>query len=338
LAAQAAEADPPAWAFPETLELRALAGSDPALLVEAAALWRELQNPLATAKAEYAIARLSDPPDERGAARAKRKLRGLGVRDGAAGAAGLLMAVGPERPPPLTIQVLGDFRVLRDGVAVPASEWRSKKARGLLKLLVAAHGRAVPRDALIEVLWPDEDPKKTGNRLSVALSTVRSILDPGHAHPPDWYLRGSGDTVALDLGRVVVDAEGFLAEAAAGLTAVGDGTREEAVELLEAAEASYAGDFLTEDLYEDWASTPREELRSTYVQVARALASLTDEPRTSARYLRRVLERDPHDEQTHLDLVAALAAGRAQGEARRAYRAYVARMEEIGIEPAPFPV
>ncbi len=54
-------------------------------------------------------------------------------------------------------------------------------------------------------------------------------------------------------------------------------------------------------------------------------------------YSLRLLERDPFDEPAHLALVAARSAARAHGEARRAYGGYIARMEQIGVEPAPFP-
>jgi ATP/maltotriose-dependent transcriptional regulator MalT/DNA-binding SARP family transcriptional activator len=326
--------------FAEALALRALAATEPArgvaALEQALSVWRELENPLEVAKAEYALARLADPADAHATARAKLKLLALGVPDSAAGATGLLFALGPERPPPVEIQALGGFRLLREGVAAPASEWQSKKARDLLKLLVARRGRPCPREALIEALWPDEDRSKTANRLSVALSVLRGVLDPGHAHPPEHFLRASRDAVALEVGRMVVDCDGFLAEAEAGLSAAREG-RDEALELLEAAEAAYAGDFLEEDLYEDWATGPREEMRATYIAVARTLAELAGEPRIAARYLLRVLGRDRYDERAHLALVSALLRARAHGDARRAYRAYMTRMEEIGVEPAPFP-
>jgi Bacterial transcriptional activator domain len=53
------------------------------------------------------------------------------------------------------------------------------------------------------------------------------------------------------------------------------------------------------------------------------------------RYRLRALERDRYDEGAHLGLVSALLAAARHGEARRAYHDYVARMEEIGVEPAP---
>ena len=37
------------------------------------------------------------------------------------------------------------------------------------------------------------------------------------------------------------------------------------------------------------------------------------------------------------DLVSTLASGGMHGESRRAFRRYVARMNEIGVEPATFP-
>jgi LuxR family transcriptional regulator, maltose regulon positive regulatory protein len=55
------------------------------------------------------------------------------------------------------------------------------------------------------------------------------------------------------------------------------------------------------------------------------------------RYLLRILERDAHDEQAHLDLMRTLSAAGRHGEARRRYHAYAAAMDEISVEPAPFP-
>ena len=90
----------------------------------------------------------------------------------------------PQPSAAVAVEALGRFRVLREGVAVPRSAWRSRKARDLLKMLVARHGRPVSRDALIEALWPEEDPARCANRLSVALSTLRGVLDASGASTP----------------------------------------------------------------------------------------------------------------------------------------------------------
>jgi DNA-binding SARP family transcriptional activator len=138
---------------------------------------------------------------------------------------------------------------------------------------------------------------------------------------------------------VTVDVDDFLRTAGEGLQLArkGDPT---AGEQLAAAEAAYTGDFLEENLYEDWAAPLREEARALYIDVARTLAEIAVSEAdldAAARLFLRVLERDPYDERAHLALVSTLEGSGRHGEARRAYRAYSARMEEIAVEASPFP-
>jgi DNA-binding SARP family transcriptional activator len=177
------------------------------------------------------------------------------------------------------------------------------------------------------------------NRLSVALSTLRSVLDPDHNHGPDHYLRADGDTVALDLSRLDVDIERFLADAAGGLKLARE-RAPTAKARLERAELAYTGDLFEDDPYPDWAVDLREEARLAYLEVVRKLAELAQTSHDGAarsRYLLRLIERDPFDEQAHLDLVRLLAGYGRHGEARRRYRLYCRRMEEIEVEAAPYP-
>jgi DNA-binding SARP family transcriptional activator len=271
-------------------------------------------------------------------AEAERRLRSLGVRVGAEVAAGLLRAIAAPPRDPVRIQALGGFRVLRAGEPVPVEEWQSRKARDLLKVLVARRGRAVPREALMEALWPDEDPAKLSNRLSVALSTVRTVLDPDRRHPSDRFVLADKHVVAL--ADLPVDVEEFLTAAAAGLDRFAKGEPAEALPLLAAAETAFTGDFLEDDPYEDWAVSLREEARAAYLAVARTLARAAAEAGEhdqAVRYHLRVLERDAYDEEAHLGLVATLVAAGRHGEARRRYRIYGEQMGELGVEAAPFP-
>jgi ATP/maltotriose-dependent transcriptional regulator MalT/DNA-binding SARP family transcriptional activator len=303
-------------------------------LEQAVAVWRELGNPLGEARAQLALAHALG--GERLAAlapAAEVQLRELGARPQGA----------PTEAAPVggvAIETLGGFRVLRDGMPVPRSAWRSRKARDLLKILVARHGRPVPRDALIEALWPGDDPARCANRLSVALSTLRGVLDPQRRFGADRFVRSTGGALALDLDHVAVDLEAFLRAASTGLALREEGRAAEAHERLSAAEAAYAGDLLEEDLYEDWAVAAREDARDAYIRVARSLAAdarAAGDHDAAVRFLLRVLERDAYDEDAHLALVATFADAGRHGEARRAFRTYRARMDEIGVEPASFP-
>ena len=326
----------------EALEVQALSVAVPdetrALLEEARAIWAEIRTPVAVAACDLELARLGGPDAAALCASAEERLRALGARGLAASAASVRASLEREPRPPLAIRTLGGFRVLRDGVPVPHAEWQSKKARDLLKILIARRGRPTPRDLLMEALWPDDDPAKLTNRLSVALATVRVVLDPEKRFAPEHFVGGEKTAVRLELDHLTVDVETFLATAAEGLALARAGAPQ-AVERLAAAEASYAGAFLEEDLYEEWAEALREEAQAAYVQVARALASAADtngDHEAAARYLLRVLECDAYDESAHLALVGSLAAAGRHGEARRFYRAYCGRMRELGIEAAPF--
>ena len=330
----------------EALTLAAMADPDrewvATALEEAAEIWRGVGNPLEEAIAAVVAATLVGGPDARTRLeRGRRRLAAFGVRlPAAAQAAGPLHLLAGEQRAPLAIQALGGFRVLRDGRAVPASEWQSKKARDLLKLLVARRGRLAPRELLMEVLWPDEHPEKVANRLSVALTTVRAVLDPDRALPQDHFVFADRETVALEPDRVDVDVERFLADGSAALELVRSGSAEEALALLRDAEASYSGDFLEENLYDDWAVALREEARAAYLSVCRELARLAvgrGDHDAAGRYLLRIIERDPYEERAHLGLVSVLARAGRHGEARRAYRIYRGRMEELDVEPEPFP-
>lgn len=328
--------------YAEALELEALASPEPArrvdLLAESATAWREVGNEVALARVELAVARLTH--DRAAGERARRKLRAAGVREQAAGAAGILGCLPPEEPEPARILTLGSFALLRSGQPVPLGEWQSRKARDLLKVLVSRRGRVAPRDYLMDVLWPGEDPTRLGNRLSVALSLLRSVLDPEKRFAPDHYVSGGPSGLAVRTETLPVDVEEFLADADSGLLLLREGSGDARERLLDA-EAAYAGDFLEADAYEEWTAAVREEARVTYVAVAHALALLAaadGDPDDAARYLLRILERDPYDERAYVELIGTLVRAGRHGEARRSYATYSARMEEIGVEATPYPV
>ncbi len=340
----AARGRPDRQGLAESLELLAATSPDDGelrgSLTEAISIWREIGNELGAARCELALARLSSDPAVAGSGeRAERKLLALGVRIGTP-IPGLLSLVGTAATAPLEIQTLGSFAVVRDGSPVPASEWKSRKARDLLKILVARRGRLTPRDLLMETLWPKESPEKLANRLSVALSTVRGVLDPERRFEPEHYLVADRSTIALSRTNLSVDVERFLVDAEAGLALMREGRDDEGVEVLRSAESAYTGDFLEEDAYEDWAVPLREEGRTVFSSVARALAETALESGdhdSAVRFYLRLLERDPFDESAYLGVIDALERGGRRGEARRWYRTYVARMEELGVESTPFP-
>ena len=332
------------YALAESLELRVFVCDAPeeatSGLEEALAIWRDMGGRVRAAECELALARLSSGARAEAAAeRAEQALRTYGVRLGSDRPAGLLRVLSAPVPTPVRVEVLGGFRVVRDGVPVRQSEWSSRKSRELLRLLVCRRGRAAPRALAMEALWPGEDPRKLSNRLSVALSTLRAVLDPEKRFAPDHFVHADSESIALNPATVLVDVEMFLHEAEMGLSRRSADDTGEAAAWLRQAESSYAGDVLEDDPYNDFAVPLREEARARYLAVAHALAADAEETDVDAAvsYFHRILANDPFDERAHLGLTTALERSGRRGESRRAYRLYVARMEELGIAPTAFP-
>ncbi|GAB2458041.1 BTAD domain-containing putative transcriptional regulator [Jatrophihabitans fulvus] len=336
--AEAARRDAPA----QLAEARLLAvladpsaGPGDGRLAEAAQIWAELGNPLGAGEVQLATAVLAG--DARAAAAVRATLRGLGVRDSAVRIAGPLAVLGEERAATVAVQTLGTFQVFRGGTAVPPSAWQSRKARDLVKILASRRGRAISRESVAALLWPDSPA--TGNKLSVALSTARSVFDPDREFPPDRFVNADRGSVRLDLRSVELDIEAFTDRADVALTAAENG-HDTATTLLEAAIAAYPGDFCEEDPYEPWAEQTRDELRARHHHVLRTLAqhlAAGPRPDTAVPWLITLLGVDPYDEPTHLRLVRTLVRSGRHGEARRAYRTYTERMADIDVEPAAFP-
>jgi DNA-binding SARP family transcriptional activator len=247
-----------------------------------------------------------------------------------------LLAAGSGGAHEISVLALGRFAVVHAGEPVPLAAWQSRKARDLLKVLVARKGRPLTRESAAEAMWPDEEPEALSNRLSVALSTIRKVLDPQRRHPPDHYVLSDARAIRLRIDHLHIDLIDFLrlADKAAELMATGQRGAAEAS--LRRARQLYAGDFLEEDLYEEWSVEARDEARARLLTVLRLLGRLAadrGDDEAAGQYLGQLLEREPYDEDAWLLLIAGQLRLRRHGEVRRYYAAYARRMEELDVVP-----
>ncbi len=200
-------------------------------------------------------------------------------------------------------------------------------------------GRPLAREQAMDRLWPDDHDPKLANRLSVAVATVRSVLDPDKRFDAEYFVKADGDSLRVDIDHVELDVDRFLVAADAALAEHRRGDGEAATGMLATAEAMYIGDVLEDDPYVDWHVSLREEARAAYLAVAAALADRRiagDDHDAAIRLLLRLLEREPYDETSHLRLVGLLSRAGRHGEARRRFQHYVDRMRELELEPRSF--
>ena len=322
----------------EAITLHVLASRDPTLnnapLREAIDIWQETGCRLEEAATRIVAARVGATIPQLDAYHAEQLLRDHGVDVDSRRVAGPLSVL-VRTAPAVSIQTLGVFQVTRDGVLIPNTAWQSKKARDLLKILVARR-RPTPREQLMELLWPGVDPTVAGNRLSVLLSTVRDVLQPQPAG--EAPLSATDGAVSLNPAQVRIDVEDFLAQANAAFDAYRAGEPDATAQLI-AAVAAHSGDFLENDPYQEWATAVAEEVRAAHMALLRALtARLRDADATddAVRYTLRLLEQDRYDEEAYRTLIRVLFDAGRLGEARRHYENYARRMAEIDVRPNPF--
>jgi ATP/maltotriose-dependent transcriptional regulator MalT/DNA-binding SARP family transcriptional activator len=322
----------------EAITLGVLASRDPAMnansLQEAIDIWQETSCRLEEAVTRVVAAHIGAAIPHLDAYHADKILRDYGVDVGSRKVAGPLSVL-VRSAPTVFIQTLGVFRVIRDGVQIPNTAWQSKKARDLLKILIARR-RPTPREQLMELLWPGVGPTVAGNRLSVLLSTVRDVLQSQPTGEPP--LTAADGAVALNRSQVSIDVEDFLAQANAAFDAYRVGEPDATAQLV-AAIAAHTGDFLENDPYQEWASVITEEVRAAYIALLRALtAQLRDAGATddAVRYTLLLLEQDHYDEEAYRTLIGVLFDAGRHGEARRHYQNYTRRMAEIDVPPSPF--
>ncbi|HNS51688.1 MAG TPA: BTAD domain-containing putative transcriptional regulator [Anaerolineae bacterium] len=232
--------------------------------------------------------------------------------------------------PPLRVLALGGFRVLRGEVPIPDEAWQPRrKARLLLLYLLGRAPRRVPRDELIDALWPDLPPDSAGPALNTTFSELRRILEPylGQRQPSRYLAREEETLVLHAVGETWYDVTAFREAARAG----GQAARQ-ALEL-------YRGDFLPEEPYVDWVLRERERLRGLYLNTLTAWLEEQVQAgawREGAELARRILEMEPWLEEVWRALMTCLARLGRRSEALHAYQDCArALRDELDAAPSP---
>jgi DNA-binding SARP family transcriptional activator len=216
-------------------------------------------------------------------------------------------------PASLRVDLLGSFKVLVDGIEVPAANWGSLRATHLVQLLSLQPRRRMTRDQVIDALWPQLDPKAGSANLRKAVHHARQAL-------------GRYEGLAIQVNEVVlwpertvlVDAEAFARRAATALS------RKDAAACAEVA-GSYGGDLLPGARYEAWTEPFREQLNATYLELLRASGQWE-----------RLAQQDPTDEPAHRALMLReLQSGNRAAALRWYSQLRESLQQSLGVSPDP---
>lgn len=216
------------------------------------------------------------------------------------------------------------------------------RARALLRLLAIHAGQPVHRELLVEALWPERPPATAARCLHVAVSALRTFLEPGVTRGGSRLLVRSGEAYLLrippegsyDLRRFETSlAEGRDAEAAA--------RPEAAARALHAALDAYAGELLPEDGPAEWVVERREHYRHAAAEAALVLAKLElarGRPVAGARAAARSVQIDPFRDDAWQTLIVAHERSGETAAAERSRKGHARMLLSLGLPAAPVEV
>ena len=226
--------------------------------------------------------------------------------------------------PSLTIFALGPLRIVGDAGPIDPSTWVRKKSRTLFGYLLCSRPRGVHKEQLMELLWPGTDPDRSAHSLQVALSDLRAGLgERRSARHRGAFIQRIGDRYSLDVGHGGwIDIEAFGAACEAGRRADAAGDAATAARHYTEAESLYAGDFLADEQFSDWAAARRERVRDEYVDALLHLLRHHEGAgrlHVAAEYARKALTTDPYIEACYRDLMRYAASVGDKAAVMRAY-------------------
>ena len=184
-------------------------------------------------------------------------------------AAERLLTVLPHKvPAPLNICCLGSFSVSIGDRLIPKEQWRSAKATLLFKYLAVKneHG-LIPKETLLELVWPDEDTAVTSPRFHVALNSLRKLLEPDLKRGvPSAYILHRNNGYRLEIGREGrIDFLDFI-KTIDQAAALDKSDPNLALAHYLKAVSLYSGPLFEENPYEEWLAADREMLKTKYLQ------------------------------------------------------------------------
>jgi DNA-binding SARP family transcriptional activator len=256
-------------------------------------------------------------------------------------AAELTAILPAETSPPLIIRCLGKFEISVDGRPIPSGNWRSLAVARLFKFLTVKTGQGfVPKDILLEFLWPEENPAVTNKRFHVALTTLRRRLEPKLKRGvPSSYILRQNDAYRLETGpQGRIDFKDFLSEIdAANRVEKRDET--EAMNRYLKAESLYGGPLFEEDPFVDAFIPDRAMLQQRYLHVLSKIIHLFEQHgnwTACLSYTEKYLAIDPFAEPVHCAIMRCYyALGETSRIAAAFNRCRTTITAELGCSPGP---
>ncbi len=236
----------------------------------------------------------------------------------------------------LVVYCLGPFRVYQNEQLV--EKWQGHKCKSLFKYLVIHRERPIHREILMDLFWQEADPEAARKNLHQAIFNLRQTLQTGCPDFAHILLEDGCYSFNPEL-EVCLDSEAFTRHYQTGQRLERQDYLPQAMKEYELADSLYEGEPLAEDLYEEWTTVHRENLKHTHLDILDRLSQFYFDQEQFAlciTFCHKLLAEDNCREDAHRRLMRCYFRQGQRHFALRQYHLCVEALErELAVLPMP---
>ncbi len=241
----------------------------------------------------------------------------------------------------LEIFTLGKFQVVRNGdTLLEKRHWGGNRTRLLLKSILVHGLREIPKDIIIEDIWPESSPGSALQNFKVTLHRLRKCLEPDlKKHGRSAFIHLSGNLISLDADRCYVDVQEFLQCCQDIKRAALTKETRTILQLGQRVMDLYRGDFLPEEPYSSWTEMKRLALKDEYLAVLMAMTDIYQdqgEVEAAIQCCRLAISADICLENATGKLMQIYVDHQRRNDAILLYQRFQSALKsELGVDPDP---
>lgn len=235
----------------------------------------------------------------------------------------------------LVVRAFGGTDVWVRGTKI--EDWATQRGLMVLRYLVLHRDRPVPREVLMDLMWPHSSAHAARNNLNVAIYGLRRSLEQGGDGP--YVIHREGSYALAPALSIATDVDSFEISILRAERAVRSGDHGGAERSYRRALHFYRGPLFFDDSDGDWYLLDRRILEERYVNAAEWIADRAFHIAALNECIELchlILRTDPCRETAHQLLMRAYAGAGQVQLAVRQYTACVAVLQsELGVGPHP---
>lgn len=236
----------------------------------------------------------------------------------------------------MDIFFLGHFQTLINGRIL--ENWPSKKGKSIFAYLCYQCERPIHRDVLMDIFWPKSTPESARNCLNVVIHGLRRRFQQICPSREFLFFKDECYSINPEI-EVWTDLDELRQLWHKAQSVEKNRGLEVAATFYEQIVAIYKGDFMAEELYEDWSTMERENLKELYLVALEKICesqiqigNLTE----AIGICKAILEKDNCREEIYRHLMSCYQKVGPRNMALRTYSKCVQSLRtELDVEPAP---